>query len=103
VDREKGVAGVQLAAQERLHPQFLEDRRAAGRSVGRLLQRLITRRRIGLGTRQLDQQRRILDRQAQSVKRLDERPFAVGFTDDIPRGRGVIPEFRGRRLRLQLI
>jgi hypothetical protein len=103
VEREKGVAGVQLAAQKRLHPQLLEDRLAASRRVGRLLQRLITRRLIRLGTRQLDQQRGILDRQAQSIKRLDERPFAVGFADYISRRCGIIPEFRGRRLRIQLI
>jgi hypothetical protein len=103
VEREKSVAGVQLAAQKRLHPQLLEDRLAASRRVGRLLQRLITRRLIRLGTRQLDQQRGILDRQAQSIKRLDERPFAVGFADYISRRRSIIPEFWGRRLRIQLI
>jgi hypothetical protein len=73
----------------------------AGYSDGAM--RLVARRHIRLGTRQLDQQRGILNRQAQSVKRLDERAFAVGFADYIPRRRSIIPEFRGRRLRIQLI
>ena len=92
---EKGVAGVELAAQERLQAQLLVGGVSLLQQTSQLVQGMVARHSLGFGPGQFQHHTRVLDLARKFVVRLDERALGVGAVDYFARGIRVVPESVG--------